>query len=175
VIDGDVSSIVKVGDSLAVGGKIGQLNVADFTVALGPHSLSWYAVNDIGFVSDPYVADVTVIFLTPPAPPSDESSTTGKIAGGVVGGFLGLLAIAAIVLYFLHRRWKSGAQEEVKMDYTVDSEFKEESLEEAIQALDQDDLDIYFSQPANFGVDLPFSARFDEAEQEAFVHLYQNF
>jgi hypothetical protein len=59
------------------------------------------------------------------------------------------------------------------MDCTVDSKFKEESLEEEIQALNQDDLDIYFSQPANLGVDLPFSARFDEAEQEEFVHPYR--
>jgi hypothetical protein len=67
VIDGDVSSIVKIGNSLPVGGKIDQLNVAEFALALGFRSLSWYAVNDIGFVSDPCVAEVTVILVPPTA------------------------------------------------------------------------------------------------------------
>jgi hypothetical protein len=164
-------------------------------VTVGDGRLMFFAVNDIGFISDEVILPVTVdpaadatltrspspsFALSSPTPvvfvpPAEESSTAGKIAGGVVGGFLGLLVVAAIVLYLLHRCWKSGAEEKVAMDYTIDSEFKEESLEEAMVDLDPDDLDIYFSQNANFGVDLPFSARFDEAEQEAFVHLYQNF
>jgi hypothetical protein len=110
-----------------------------------------------------------------PVPPAEESSTTGKISGGVVGGFLGFLAIAAIVLCFCIDA--AGQAPKRRLPWTIQSimSSRKSCWKTRWFDLDSDNLDIYFFQNANFGVDLPFSTRFDEAEQDAFGHLYQNF
>jgi hypothetical protein len=91
--------------------------------------------------------------------------------GGVVGGVLGLALITGVLLFVLHRRSQNQGHEVViDMPSRTDSEFKEESLEAAVESIDPDDLDIYFSQPQAPSADLPFNAQFEGAEQEGYYH-----
>ena len=82
----------------------------------------WYTKNGpYALWDDPAVESLFVVAAKPPlftsnptsppnpsTPPSDSNTSTGAIAGSVVGGIGWLAAVAAIVYYVLHRRRHDG-------------------------------------------------------------------
>jgi hypothetical protein len=191
VIDSNLSGITQVGEDIQGNSTFTYtLDVAG--LSLGLHNFAFYAVSLYGFVSSPLSPYIEVMdkppfgTVTSPQPPLPTGETVtkasgedqeasdsdaGAIAGGIVGGVLGIALIAGLVLYLLHRRNQNQGQEvAIDMHYGAGPDFKEESLEAAVESIDPDDLDIYFSQPQAAAGDLPFNARFEGAEQEGYYH-----
>jgi hypothetical protein len=188
VVDGNLSGITLAGEDIQ-GNSTFTYGLRVSGLSLGEHNFAFYAVSSYGFVSSPLAPYIEVVerppFGTEPAsrspfinpsegadqPAAASSSGAGAIAGGVVGGVLGLALITGVILFVVHRRsHNQGKEVVIDMPASSHQDVKEESLEAAVESIDPDDLDIYFSQPQHAPADLPFDARFEGAEQEGYYH-----
>jgi hypothetical protein len=80
VIDSDVYSISGVGSGLTAGTIEVGVDLVSQSISLDRHDLTFYAVNDIGFISDGYCISVTVFAGATSTPVQSPRSTVSPLA-----------------------------------------------------------------------------------------------